>query len=1251
MERRQTIDLVRNTFTQSFDEARFTYFVRNLVNHLDESKKQTWTLKKAAFQDYVNHFMRLGTYTDPRGERVDVLIIYLRKETTLARGRVTLRNFVADYMTTGHGQGKAAVISAFVSPSEDDWRFSFVKLDSTFEKTELGLVVENIQLTPARRYSYLVGRNENCHTAQKQFLELLQADYADPTVVALEAAFSVEKVTEEFFEHYRELFEKSRDALKVFLRSAPILAQEFEERGITIDDFAKKLLGQIVFLYFLQKKGWFGVERDQHWGQGPKNYLRIIFNDRERLAYPETSRKKRAPNFFNDVLEPLFYDALSNPREADNHFHPFFGCRIPFLNGGLFEPLYGYRWVETEVLFPDSLFSNSELSKEGDIGTGILDVFDRYNFTVNEAEPLEKEVAVDPEMLGKVFENLLPENIRHSSGTYYTPRIIVHYMCQQALLHYVAARADDIPQEDLTVFLRLAERFADFESRKTKAHSDKRLPESIRRNAGVLDGLLADITVCDPAIGSGAFLVGMMHEIVRARMALTPEIEEQGLVAADQARTPYTLKRHAIHHSLYGVDEDPGAVEIAKLRLWLSMVVDEDEINDIQPLPNLDYKIMQGNSLFEEFDGIRLFDDRHLQQPNAAHDEEIAWIRKRLIEVEKKLFQLYKPGHRKGLSQNAAHAEIKKLQKRLAILLTPQKEEDAQGNLSQQESWASLNRIQQLHSEFFNEVSRVKKDKIRAELDRMEWNFMRTTLREQGREQALVELEKASTKHRKPFFIWRLQFGEVFRKKGGFDVLIANPPYVRQEMITELKPALQRRYKTYSGRCDLYVYFYELAISNLAPDGVLAFISSNKFFRANYGSNLRNMLTKETSLKTIIDFEDAPVFEATVYPSVIILQKTANGSKAVEVATWSGAVDIDYFVSSIKEKLRIISQNELVNGNWSFQTGIRATIYSHINGMGEPLGKMLKGRIFAGIKTGLNEAFIIDADKRNELIDSHKSSAAVIKPFLKGKDIGKWAIRTGNQSARYIIYMPHGIEIDEFPAIKKHLSKFKSRLEARALSQKWYELQQPQLAFTSTFQRRKIVYPNVSLGCRFALDEGSYLDMTAFCLATDDLYILAVINSSVMTFYFSGLGIQRRGGYQEFKTQYVRQLPIPKAGVREHEAIVRLVEYLQWLHRNGTINGEVLQSAGLTLLTGYFEQWINALVYELFFPEQLHKAGLYFSSIAEEAKLNPISEMKGRELTELHVKFEELYASNHPLRQSLFALDSIEEVRIIEGKA
>ena len=937
MDKSQATSLVRETFTNAFDKGRFLQFIRNLVNHLDESKAQNWTLIKDAYHDRVNHFARFGTYTDPRGDRVDVLTIHLRRETTLARGRVTLRNFVADYLISGHGQGKAAVIAAFVSPREEDWRFSFVKLDYTLEKTELGLVTERTLLTPARRYSYLVGKNEKCHTAQKQFLELLQTDSADPTVSQLEGAFKVEKVTKEFFEHYRELFEKTRDELKVLLKYQREIADHFQKSGFDSDDFAKKLLGQIVFLYFLQKKGWFGVERSQPWGTGPKNYLRQIYDERERLAFPETSRKKRAANFFNDVLEPLFYDALSNPRGGDDHYHTLFGCRIPFLNGGLFEPLNGYNWVETEILLPNTLFSNKEISDEGDSGTGILDVFDRYNFTVNESEPLEVEVAVDPEMLGKVFENLLPENIRHRSGTYYTPRAIVHYMCQQALLHYLSVRAPNIPREELAVFLRLAERFADFEENETKTHSDKRLPETISQNAAVLDDLLAAVTVCDPAIGSGAFPVGMMHEIVRARMALSSALEKALPTASDprarrgrdsrggQAdhRSSYALKRHAIHHSLYGVDVDPGAVEIAKLRLWLSMVVDEDEIHDIQPLPNLDYKVMQGNSLLEEFEGVRLFDERVLTQSDELSiNPRIAELEERQRRVAQEINRLAAANQLSRTMAKNLKDEGARLSKELRVLKNPTaKKGDDHPELSLGPR-EILKRIQQLQDDFFDENSRIEKKAIRDELNSLEWEFMRATLREQGREGALADLEKANTTHRKPFFLWWLHFSEIKKKLGGFDVVMANPPFVRMELIKDEKPALKRRFPhLFSGRADLYVYFYGLGLEILRDRGCLTFISSNSYLNSKFGGKLREQFLKVASIETIIDFAETKVFDAVVEPAIILLKKATAPGATVRTVKWEETQSLDDLPEVVAKQATILSQSSFSGEPWQLVGG------------------------------------------------------------------------------------------------------------------------------------------------------------------------------------------------------------------------------------------------------------------------------------------------------------------------------------------
>ena len=563
-----------------FNEANFFEMVREILKNVPDDKRDRFDRKGAYiyndFSPYVTRFQRIGKYVSPDKKRVDILIVHLKKETSLERARTMQRNFVAKYLKDDKGGGiKHAALVAFVSPNGTDWRLSFVKMEWKFDDN--GEPVP--ELSPARRYSFLI--EENSHTAQSRLL----LAHTNPTLGQLETAFSVEPVTDEFFEEYRELFFKLKELLDDIVVNNEKVKEDFAVRDIEPADFAKKLLGQIVFLYFLQKKGWFGVPRDEEWGAGSQKFLRELF-EKEHGDYQ---------NFFNDILEPLFYNTLAIKRHQD--WEDRFQCRIPFLNGGLFDPLNEYDWVNVDILLPDHIFTNDNGTKEGDSGDGILDVFDRYNFTVNENEPLEKEVAVDPEMLGKVFENLLKVKDRKSSGTYYTPREIVHYMCRESLANYLATELEGkVTKADIEDLLKYGKDVAENESRvvregrQTDAYKYQ-LPDTIRENAELIDDKLASIRACDPAVGSGAFPVGMMNEIVGTRNALTAYIGENGV------RSPYHFKRRAIEYSIYGVDIDPGAVEIAKLRLWLSLIVDEEDRNVIKPLPNLDYRIIRGDSL------------------------------------------------------------------------------------------------------------------------------------------------------------------------------------------------------------------------------------------------------------------------------------------------------------------------------------------------------------------------------------------------------------------------------------------------------------------------------------------------------------------------------------------------------------------------------------------------------------------------------------------------------------------------------
>ena len=662
MDKRQAQEIIRETFESPFDKVRFTNFIKDLLNRIDESKAfHAHGYVKEGFRGVIKTYERIGTYNSADDKKIDIIIVYLQKGFSLDHARVTQRNFAGRYLADR--DNKNAGLFAFVSPEESDWRFSLVTIDYEIVQSKAGNWKGQEKFSQARRWSFLVGENENSHTAQSRLVDILKETDPKykPTLAELEKAFDIETVTKEFFIEYRELFLRTKEELDRVVKKDPKIKADFESKGVDTVNFAKKLLGQIVFLYFLQKKGWFGVGRDNDWGTGSKHFLRELF------------KKKHGDynNFFNDILEPLFYEALrtGEDRKHEDYYYSRFNCKIPFLNGGLFDPIGNYDWVRTDMFISDKLFSNNVKTKESDIGTGILDVFDRYNFTVKEDEPLEKEVAIDPELLGKSYEKfnaIRPDNFAEFKkalksskkgeenkfnkkfGVYYTPREIVHYMCQQSLINYLDTAVNThkesiitkpavqkkifgpqspvqqtltsdlykpiIPKKDIEKLIHTGELVSENEAiflekeQKIKKGEQKttsiktKLPDSIKKNAKLIDDKLAEITVCDPAVGSGAFPVGMMSEIVKIRNVLTVFLNDKG-------RTAYNFKRQGIEHSLYGVDIDSGAVEIAKLRLWLSLVVDEQDIKNIKPLPNLDYRIMQGNSLLSEFMGINFDTD------------------------------------------------------------------------------------------------------------------------------------------------------------------------------------------------------------------------------------------------------------------------------------------------------------------------------------------------------------------------------------------------------------------------------------------------------------------------------------------------------------------------------------------------------------------------------------------------------------------------------------------------------------------
>jgi len=1328
MDESQAKLLIKETFQSKFDKLNFIEFIQEFLSGLDRTKSfgpLTGNVIRAAFRDRISSYERIGQYVDPELKKIDVLIVNLNRGTTLQHGRTGLRNFAADYLQSERGIGKAAVLLAYVPYDSDEWRFSFVTLETGLVEDEKGKFKEQIEkITPARRKSFLVGESEKSHTAQSRFVRWI-ATRSAPTIQEIEDCFDVESVTKEFFIKYKGLFERSRDAILRACEDDSNVRQEFlniglskkeeNELGIEIvvpnaDDFAKKLLGQIVFLYFLQRKGWFGVKKE--WGDGDKRFLRYLFDNRQE--YVTGNRKRKECNFFNDILEPLFYEALAYPRERD--YSKQFDCKIPFLNGGLFEPLYGYDWQRYDLLLPDALFSNDAKTKEGDIGDGILDVFDRYNFTVNESEPLETEVAVDPEMLGKVFENLLPENERKGKGTYYTPRSIVAYMCQQSLIEYLAThlKEDTVSREDVETLVIYGERIADFEANWNKANKDKELPKGIRENARKIDNYLADIKVCDPAIGSGAFPVGMMQEVVRARLTLAS-------IETMPEQTAYQLKRHAIENSLYGVDIDSGAVEIAKLRLWLSLVVDEEDRKIVRPLPNLDFKIIQGDSLIDEFRGIQLFDDSVLQRaethnPQKFKDE----LKKEINEKQQEFFSLHRQGDAAALKRRVVEKEIIALTAQLEAITSEGKDgrADKESLLSGSDkpSVASLRltELREIHQAIVQETQGEKKVELRKRADRLEHDFVSEHLREVGKEleeaikkqqielddetenvrskmKADVTTPKISKLHKriatletkltklgdtqselagmdfskfKPFFLWHLHFFEVFQERGGFDVMIANPPYLKiQHIEDDIAKVLKSKYLTATGKFDLYVIFVEQSFRLLNTDGVMLFIHPHRFLTTDYGSGFKKFLDEIRGLRSAILFGIEQIFEtATTYTG--IFEYTFNSS--------------DILVKEVNSRE---FQNIAFNrkrysadaGHWLSLSGNDATsdfvasLSSHPN----KLVDIFKG-IYQGIVTVGDDIFAMRGVVSGVIARCHSEAtgkeieieAAIMKPLLKGEDIKRYKIPHGDLLVLYPHYtnaknktVPY--EESElkrrFPLAYRYISQFKTQLIDKKIRYKtnpkyWYSLHRAREI--TIFEDDKIITPYLQNSPNFTFDNAQWLTNTKGYVLVRKVdssfeykFLLGVLNSSILWYFIKQTSSSFSGNFYEFTTNSLGRFSVPSCSKENQACISKLADYV--IYAKGHIDENESHDA---LMTGYFEQVINALVYELYLTDEIHKAEKYFFDPLEKEKLPAIEEIEGDKLVEIRRIFERLFDRNHIIRQNIFFLDTIESVRIIEGK-
>ncbi len=956
------------------------------------------------------------------------------------------------------GYSKALIIT--FSDNENHYRFSYIKSNLEWvSETKVKRKFSN-----PKRLSFLLGKNQKIHTALKQFIKLGKIkDLED-----LNSRFDIEIVNKEFFENYISLYNQ----LVGYLNKDKKFKSFTSKNKIKIDVFAKKLLGQIIFCYFLQKKGWLGAKENENINQGDLNFIRNQF-----INY---NKKK---NFFNDCLEPLFYKGL-NKQNKNNYCYDL-KCKIPYLNGGLFQEVENYSWKESYLNIPNKLFSNDDAN-------GILDIFDLYNFTVDETADFDVEIAVDPEMLGYIFENLLPENLRKKHGAHYTPKEIVEYICKKSLSEYLKTNIDKKYLKEIDNLIGYS-RFPDetirlAENKTLNLNFDKEFLLEI-------DLLLENIKICDPAVGSGAFILGILNFIVNIKK-ITFYFSKNRIL-----KNLYEVKRNLIENNLFGIDIDYGAIETCKLRLWLSLTIDEEDI--VKPLPNLDFRIIQGNSLIEEYDGINL--DIVLE---TGSQQEL------LISSDEK-------------NQNIQ--ELYKLQKT-----------------------------------FFNETDLETKQKIIKKINKLYYSIIKSEIENklsvnfEKKKKLLLSLNNfESVNLENNFMPWQLRFFDVFLEKKGFDIILANPPYNREKDFAEMfEPVNKSNFgqKYHSGKMNFWYYFLHKAIDKTNNNAIISFITSRYWLASSGAKSLIKRIKDNLFFVDVLDIGKVKIFDNVIGQHIIstyskrhtenfTYKKVSNNINDIFANKNTNNLEIEFFNQNeiyknnqINFEKNIISYDdkyEILNNLFLTSTGIQESP-DRINK--KQLTKLPSKNINVG-----DGVFVLKDDEIKKL-NLIKDEKKVLRKYLELLDVGKYKI---NYSNNYIIYTSNDvikkIKNKEYINLKIHLDKFKKYITS---SNAPYGLHRPRNK--NYFTEPKIIFKCMFLKPDFTFDDtGFYLGFSFISIikksSLDLKYLLALLNSKY-GFYWFIKNAKLRGVGFDVTNDMLRNFPIPKINEVNKNQIQKIIK-------------------------------------------------------------------------------------------------------------
>ncbi|EAK4783107.1 class I SAM-dependent DNA methyltransferase [Campylobacter jejuni] len=915
----------------------------------------------------------------------------------------------------------------------------------------------------------------------------------------------------------------------------------------------------------------------------------VRFNDDKNLKFLNF---KKIPDF--DKLSELFFEVLAKEKSTRKKSEFAY---LPYLNSSLFEKQSIENTLEISSLSNDLklfYYKNTVLkddkckAKKGQVGLleylfEFLDSFD-FGSDDEQSEILSQKELISSSVLGNVFEKLNG----YKEGSFYTPSFITSYMCKESITKVVLDKFNaqfDLDAKDIS------------ELRKSLRKEDKKAQKE----------LLNSIKICDPAVGSGHFLVSALNVMLSIYDELNLFDEEfylevqndEILIAGRKGEfieykrpsTPkdkahliqqelFHTKKDIIENNLFGVDINPNSCEITKLRLWIELLkhsfyqsFDDENYHDLKTLPNIDINIKCGNSLVSYFETGKSLN----HYPN---------IKERMGKY-KRIVKDYKEGFYTDKSH--INQEIKNLKISFKNFCFADKFK---------KEMKSFNDKCEKYSKKYGNFLAVDDENLKffvsANLTLFDFDEKEATKEFANLKKEYDNIFNLESNHP---FEWRFEFPEILDDDGnfkGFDLIIGNPPYIRQEELKELKPHLAKNYKVYKGTSDIYTYFYELGFNVLKDNGVLSYITSNKYTRAGYGEALREFLLKNVKFLEYTDLNGIKVFDsATVDTSILCFEKSKSKDNKFKYLALSNEIlkTCAYDIGLYKDFAEF-SQNSLSKESFTFSDENTSALKAKIERIGTPLKEWQGLNIYRGILTGYNEAFIITTEKRNEILANCKDeaekerTAKLIRKMLRGRDIkrysyewaGLWVINAHNGYKNQNGEKVEAINIENYPSLKKHFDEFYPQLEKRAdKGLTPYNLRN--CAYIEEFEREKIVYSEIVRKPQFYLDTklNFYAEATSFILTGENLkYLIAFLNNDFVAFIFKTFyagGNLGENGFR-YKKAFLEKLPIPKINSKNQklaDELINLVdEILKAKEQDKNANTQELENK------------INSLVYKLY---------------------------------------------------------------------